>query len=131
MKVEYASASEMDEVIDMEKYLFGTCDLHGTYVVTKVPLSKKREVIVGWVNFRTTRNTVYIDGLGVLPKYRNRGYGKNLLQFAMKLRPTCKLMVDTTNDRALKLYTNNGFRIINKVPGYYDLGKHAYEMEAT
>jgi len=129
MSIGYASLEDMAQIGKMEITLFGISDdFHGTSntICTKIATR-----IVGYVNFRTTRNTVYIDSLGVDKHFRRKGYGNRMLQFAMHLRPTTKLMVETSNVKALNLYKKNGMRVVEEINNYYDVNRHAYEMHTT
>lgn len=57
-----------------------------------------------------------IFGLGILPEFRGKGYGKELLSLILENlwsqgKAQITLEVDSTNDRALRLYQTMGFRI--------------------
>ena len=60
-----------------------------------------------------------IDDLIVSPQFQNRGYGKQLLEFAVDLLQTrmaesILLGVAEWNQKAISLYKNNGF-IVSKI----------------
>ena len=80
---------------------------------------------VGKVHIQRGREVWGIYGLGILPEYRGKGYGRELLSLAVNQMekegaPAVMLQVDTDNDRALGLYRSCGFRETS-VMDYYKL----------
>lgn len=76
---------------------------------------------------------VRVDGLivsfAVNAEFRCQGWGKKLLDYAMKPNKAYWLQVRDSNERAIKLYENNGFKIKgDKVMNYYGPNQHAYVM---
>lgn len=72
--------------------------------------------------------SLYIMTLGVLAPYRERGIGKQLISHVLNLvesSPHCKDVVDIYlhvqegNDDALRFYESYGFRLTEKLEGYY------------
>lgn len=83
------------------------------------------EEIIGKVHAQINKNIGGIYGLGVLPAYRGRGYGRALLlQGIAKLRETgaeqIMLQVVTENANALHLYESCGF-VTTSTMMYYEL----------
>ena len=64
----------------------------------------------------------YIKSIAVKKEYRNKGIGKLLLEFAEdKYRPNSRfifLCVSSFNDRALKLYKENGYKKVGELQDY-------------
>lgn len=93
---------------------------------TYVALLKDR--IVGKVRLEVLEGEGGIFGLGVLPEYRGRGYGKALLENSVAELKTqgaerVFLQVLTENENALGLYLNTGFKIDSRMDYYqYTLG---------
>lgn len=63
------------------------------------------------------RDEYYISNVGVLPEYRSRGYGSQLMSFAEERARAerlekCSLAVDETNVDAIRLYQKLGYRIV-------------------
>ena len=56
-----------------------------------------------------TLSTLYID-----PAKQGQGYGRMLLDFALKLNPNLKLTVLSSNRRAADMYLRHGFRYTGK-----------------
>lgn len=55
-----------------------------------------------------------IEDLYVHPDYQGRGYGKELLAFALTLCPSPRLTVLSDNDRAIGMYQRRGFRFTDR-----------------
>lgn len=68
----------------------------------------------------------------VLPKYRDLGLGKKLLQTTIdtlgKKYSSCILQVRVSNEKAIHLYRTNGFKINRTLSSYYENGEDAFEM---
>jgi len=84
------------------------------------------KAIVGKVHLEISSDGIGgIYGLGVLPEYRRKGYGREILSLAIeKLREEYKakdimLQVDVKNDKALDLYRSCGFEVTS-VMDYYE-----------
>ena len=68
-----------------------------------------------------------IENLYVLPSAQCKGYGTQLLKFAIqKCQSTPKLWILNINEGAYRLYTKNGF---NETGNRKKLNKNLYEME--
>jgi ribosomal protein S18 acetylase RimI-like enzyme len=73
--------------------------------------------VVGKVHLHVQGGEGWIAGLGVLPEYRRRGYGRAMLRQAVarlvEMQPeTIALEVETRNDGALTLYQSCGFDVV-------------------
>lgn len=71
---------------------------------------------VGMLRLDEGSNKVGIYGFGVLPDYRRRGYGRQMLEEAIRIiraKSQKKIMLDveTDNTHAIRLYTSCGFEI--------------------
>ena len=71
---------------------------------------------VGVMRIHDTEDEVSIHAFGVLPDYRQRGYGRQMLEEAIRDIRTWSqkpivLEVDTTNAAAIHLYESCGFRV--------------------
>lgn len=73
-------------------------------------------------------SSLYIMTLGVLAPYRERGIGRRLITHVLDLvrtSPACEDVVDVYlhvqegNDEALRFYEKYGFRVAEKLMGYY------------
>ncbi|GHO87352.1 GNAT family N-acetyltransferase [Dictyobacter formicarum] len=81
------------------------------------------DVAVGKIDvFRNTQEA-YIAGVGVLPQHQKRGYGRQILTYALheilKSGPTnIVLEVEVENEHALGLYTSCGFAQLSRYDYY-------------
>lgn len=72
--------------------------------------------IVGKVRLELNNNVGGIYGLGVLPQYRSKGYGRDILTWSIKKlkemgAKKIMLQVSVSNESALHIYTSSGFEI--------------------
>jgi len=80
---------------------------------------------------RPSQGFSWIATIGVLPEYRRRGIGRDLLHACeARLRtPRLRLSVRASNHMAIPLYEREGYRTTDVWKGYYDDGENAIVME--
>jgi len=78
------------------------------------------EEIEGFISVQDRGEYNYIDNFYIIPKYRNKGIGKILLNKVM-LDNTKKIRLITRNEIALKMYQNLGFKIYSQNGRYFKL----------
>lgn len=66
--------------------------------------------VVGFIGL----NDTYIEGIFVNSNYHNKGIGTKLLKYLMEQKAKLSLRVYEKNDKAIKFYKNNSFRIQTK-----------------
>lgn len=76
----------------------------------------------------------HLISIAIDPKYRKMTYGKLLIERLLDMfkdndKKIIHLEVRKTNQAALKLYQNFGFRIIGEKENYYSIGEDAFIME--
>lgn len=81
--------------------------------------------IIGKVKLEINNSVGGIYGLGVLPEYRGRGYGRDILTWSIKKLKEMgarevMLQVLVTNENALHLYVSSGFEITSTMD-YFEL----------
>jgi len=79
---------------------------------------------------------LHIVNLAVAPQARRKGYGRTLLRGVLERGRDAGcvwagLEVRTHNQAAIKLYEKFGFRILRRLPAYYEDGSDAYLMGAA
>jgi ribosomal protein S18 acetylase RimI-like enzyme len=86
-------------------------------------------LVVG--NLRQIQQVAWIATIGVHPQYRRRGLGRRLLRACEEAMgmPRIKLTLRISNQAALSLYRQEGYRQINIWPSYYANGEDALVME--
>jgi ribosomal protein S18 acetylase RimI-like enzyme len=101
------------------------------YGLANCYLAKIRQSFVGFIvlsfSFSISKGEpiLHIDALYSLPKYRNKGIGRRLMEYATELaieRKVCRLQLETDDENipARNLYANLGFQKIE--------GKNVYML---
>lgn len=82
---------------------------------------------------RPSQGFSWIATIAVLPGYRQRGFGRALLHAceAQLKTPRIKLSVRESNQAAIKLYEQEGYRTTDIWKAYYDDGENAIVMEKS
>jgi [ribosomal protein S18]-alanine N-acetyltransferase len=75
----------------------------------------------------------WIATIGVMPEYRRRGIGRDLLRAceSQLKTPRVRLSVRASNDGAIKLYEQEGYQRVEVWQSYYNDGEAAIVMEKT
>ncbi len=87
-------------------------------------LAKKEEIVIGKVHLQQINGLGAIYGLGVLPEFRGKGYGRGILakaiiQLLEEKAEEIMLQVAAENETALSLYLSCGFQETS-VMDYYE-----------
>jgi ribosomal protein S18 acetylase RimI-like enzyme len=89
--------------------------------------------MIGFIaaDIRRLEQVAWISVLGVLPNYRRRGIGADLLQACeLKIRvPRVRLSVRASNQPAINLYTKSGYHHHGMWRKYYTDGEDALILE--
>ncbi len=80
---------------------------------------------------RPSEGFSWIATIGVVPECRRRGIGRDLLRAceAQLKTPRVRLSVRASNDGAIKLYEQEGYRRVDIWQSYYNDGEAAIVME--
>lgn len=85
-------------------------------------IAYKEEIPVGVFNFNYEEGSSFLYGVGIAASYRGKGFGKQLVEFALTegLKKSDKVVldVDSENPIAFNLYKKCGFRIDFQVDYY-------------
>jgi ribosomal protein S18 acetylase RimI-like enzyme len=123
------------ETICFPKDAWPLLDLLG--VLTFPNVIRLRAVIngrmIGFIagDIKTSENLAWIATIAVLPEYRGRGIGRDLLtacENQLKV-PLVRLNVRLSNQPAIRLYRKAGYRDAGIWPIYYQDGEDALIME--
>jgi [ribosomal protein S18]-alanine N-acetyltransferase len=89
--------------------------------------------LVGFVlgDYRPSEKLAWIASIAVHPDYRNRGIGTALLKKCEEKinAPLIRLSVRISNEDAIRLYKQKGYRVVSSWPKYYKGGEDALVME--
>jgi len=82
---------------------------------------------------RPSQGFSWIATIAVLPEYRREGIGRALLHAceAQLKTPRLKLSVRATNQSAINLYEQEGYRTMDVWKSYYNDGENAIVMEKS
>ena len=88
--------------------------------------------MIGFVasDSRSSEGVAWISTIGVDPRYQRRGIGRALLRAceAQIDPPRMKLTVRISNQRAIALYEQEGYRMVDLWRGYYSDGEDGLVM---
>lgn len=87
-------------------------------------VAKEGNIPVGYIGLFDCVDSVEIISFAVKKECQNKGVGTKLLQKATQFavlnkKKSLLLEVNSTNQNAIKFYTNNGFRVISTRKNYY------------
>ena len=121
-----ATASDLDALVSIRLMCFGgeeeevrrDAERRLAEANQKLHIARVAGKSIGIVRVATYPDSVFINGLGVLPEYRGRGIGRYILRQAVNglledNQGPIMLEVETDNRDALSLYYSSGFREIS------------------
>lgn len=124
LKIEAAMYENISEIVKLDMDIFCESFENAQSIVIKSMNSEKilsyiakfNNEIIGVCNVNVESEDVSIFGVGISPKYQGRGFGKEMLNRVIEklLNMDIKnitLEVNSINNRAYNLYTNNGFKV--------------------
>lgn len=89
--------------------------------------------VIGYIGLWILWEEGHVTTFAIHPKYRGRGFGKKLFQYALEYARACGcrhvlLEVRMSNTRAQTLYREFGFRVVGVRARYYADGEDALVM---
>lgn len=88
--------------------------------------------VAAYLSYMKIFDEIHIQNVATHPDFRGRGLGMNLLKFLTEFADENKfkitLEVNTKNEKALKLYKKNGFKVVSIRKDYYGIDKDAFIM---
>lgn len=95
----------------------------------KYLVAKEKGEIVGYIGVEKIADEIHIINMAVGPSYQGKGIGKQLLETVMNNHAVFYLEVRTSNNVAIKLYQQYGFKIVGVRKNYYqDNNEDAFTM---
>jgi len=142
---ELARVKEINELVLPENYPFFFYETLYQNYRNIFLVAEADNKIVGYVMCRIEKEVVFqllprfkkvghIVSIAVLPEYRNKGIGTALMNEVLsRMRryydvEYVYLEVRVSNEGAIRFYRRLGFKIANRVKGYYRDGEDAYIM---
>jgi len=140
MEITSASIRDLNALRKLENTCFGKdawplFDLIAVLTFPDVVRLKAVEdgYMVGFVagDPRPSQGFSWIATIGVLPTYQHKGIGRSLLHAceAQLSTPRVRLSVRASNQVAINLYEQEGYRTIDIWKAYYNDGENAIVME--
>lgn len=125
--------SDLDQIMNIEKQCFHDAwtKEHYLYELKENPYAHlwvigdpNTDEIWGYYDLWIIFEHAEIANIAVLPAYQGKGYGKQLLdhlhqQASQYECETISLEVRVSNQKAIRLYEQYDFSVINIKPGYY------------
>lgn len=92
------------------------------------------EAVIGYGGFWRVEDEAHLINIAVHPKYRTRGYGRQILKFLISIMAKqglkkILLEVRRNNQMALGLYSSCGFKTVGLREKYYENVEDALLME--
>ncbi len=80
-------------------------------------LPKAFNLLSTWVKHDPKEKHIHIGPLGILPEYKGKGIGTQLLQYALKIADEKKVpcYLETDAPRTVQLYERNGFKVTKTI----------------
>jgi ribosomal-protein-alanine N-acetyltransferase len=127
-----AKRSDLIRIAEIEKLSF-EFESWGLFFLGKfleIPYNKiivaENNEILGYCAFSDEGEIIHIKSIAVHPNYRNKGIAKALIKEVMNLKKDIYLEVRVSNEIAIKLYENLGFKKIKTIKKFYSNGEDAY-----
>jgi ribosomal-protein-alanine N-acetyltransferase len=127
-----AKRSDLIRIAEIEKLSF-EFESWGLFFLEKfleIPYNKiivaENNEILGYCAFSDEGEIIHIKSIAVHPNYRNKGIAKALIKEVIKLKKDIYLEVRVSNEIAIKLYENLGFKKIKTIKKFYSNGEDAY-----
>lgn len=132
VKITKASIEDKQEVLELCKYFYNRWLPHAYHyfknkwsrIHEQVVVATLENRIVGYLAFHTPnsdkrfKDALYISDLYVLPKYRRKGIGSKLVEFAMRIKKEkglYRLIVNVDkNSDSVRFYHERSFRVYYK-----------------
>ncbi|MDR3215243.1 MAG: ribosomal protein S18-alanine N-acetyltransferase [Bacilli bacterium] len=139
MKLVKASASDIDDVIDIHNRHFLKCNYDDYYKELNSEYStflvlKNQNTIIGYLVVYILFQTMEIVSICIDDSFQHQGYGKFLLEYSefLAYKHNCEeilLEVEEKNIHALDVYVSFGFGKIHIRKNYYGTNRNAIIMK--
>ena len=138
--IRYFSVNDVSRIIELEKKLLGTT-LGETYFemacgneFNYIYVSEIDGLVVGYISFTFDGEIAEMLNFCVDEAYQNQGIGKALYlhaekEFIDQNASSVILEVNRINNKAIKVYSNLGFKEISIRKGYYKDGNDALVLQ--
>ena len=112
LKLKEAKGIEADEILKLIIDIFPNAEVK-LKPEDRLLIAESNKKTIGFIHFSEKKNAIILQGIGVLPSFRNRGYGNRLLVNGLKIYKKSNkpilLKVNASNFPAIALYEKYGF----------------------
>ncbi|HEC88353.1 MAG TPA: ribosomal-protein-alanine N-acetyltransferase [Thermoplasmata archaeon] len=130
MKIRKCKREDLEDVYEIERVSFPypyPKIIFYDYIEKLFFVAEEKEKIIGYVIADDERSLIV--SIAVHPEYRNKGYGKKLMEHVLKLmKGKVFLQVRKSNKSAISFYHKMGFKEIKEIEKYYMNGENAILM---
>ncbi|WP_461240621.1 ribosomal protein S18-alanine N-acetyltransferase [Paucilactobacillus sp. N302-9] len=138
-----AQITDVPEILQVEQQIYGATPWNENAFVQEIRrkrdrlylVVRKNDMLIGFVgcSFDRVHNESHITNIAITPAYQNKGIGRYLLQYLLKISAAVdmhviSLEVRISNENAQRLYRKMGFLKRKIKKGYY-LGDHEDALE--
>jgi ribosomal-protein-alanine N-acetyltransferase len=142
MEIKPATIRDLNALRNLERACFGKDAWHLFDLIAVLTFSDvvrlkavEDDQMIGFIagDPRPSQGFSWIATFGVLPAYQRRGIGRSLLHACeTQLKtPRLRLSVRSSNQAAITLYEQEGYRTTDIWKAYYDDGENAIVMEKS
>lgn len=119
--IEKLDKSKYESILSLAKIIKQNFEISMIGPNDKIIVYKIDDKIVAFLQYSVLYETVDILNICVLPDYRRRHIGTELLNYIVNL-PIENIMLEVrkSNKTAINFYEKNGFKVIRTIKKYYD-----------
>ncbi len=138
MKIRKMVSDDIFEIVKFDNVIFGESlgkeflesELKANPMARYYVMTDAQEALMGMISYWISLDQAQINNFYIIPEHQGKGYGKELLSFALKkLKKSdvneVTLEVRPSNQKANKLYQRFGFKQVAVRRNYYSNGEDA------
>lgn len=129
IQIRKAKPSDIDRIMEIEeesfpspwsRVIFASEIAKGNVFVAEIGEEERKE-IVGYIVLEHIIDEVHLENIAVDRRWRRKGIGKKLIEFALKTFPKCQFFLEVrpSNKPAISLYKKFGFVEVGRRKKYY------------
>lgn len=117
-----------------KKYIYDNFNKILSSPLTCLSIINEKDVLVGFTTYIEEENDIYKFGITIGERFRNRGYGKEVINlikehlFAVKNAKSITLEVEMNNESAISCYNTCGF-VISEFADFKSIKEDIMKME--
>lgn len=118
------------KILDLAKYIKPNFELKDFSLVDNIIVYMEGNMIVGFLEYYVSYETLELLNIAVEPSYQNRGIASALIKYLCKMAGINRIILEVreSNKAALSLYQKLGFKVLRTIKNYYG-NEQGYAME--